>query len=252
MGLKRVIGSGIAGMLCLLPMAWISFYFLDLPAQITGGLIQNTAEIGSLFGGAGQLIGLVIGMILGLVLICLFPVHWALIYQPNDLLLLTAIILPWILCCAITSGLFAHSPRGGLHTSIAIGLGWMILFLVGYALMRVALGPFGTVLDAAVTGFTDMPFALAVITATMEGALIGGIFGSFVGSLKYEPEGGSGSSSKKKKKKKDKDFAPEPTFDSMGAVDTSRSSTVSDFCTNCGAKLTGSDDFCTNCGAKKK
>ena len=29
------------------------------------------------------------------------------------------------------------------------------------------------------------------------------------------------------------------------------STPVSDFCTNCGAKLTADDLFCTNCGAKK-
>ena len=33
--------------------------------------------------------------------------------------------------------------------------------------------------------------------------------------------------------------------------DKSVTASTSDFCTNCGAKLTGDDLFCTNCGAKK-
>lgn len=179
MGFKRVLLSGIVGMILLLPMAMISFYFLDLPAQITGGLIRNSAALGSLLGGYGM----ILNAFLGLVLICLFPVHWALMYQPNDILLLVALILPWILCCVVTSALFAHSPRGALHTSLAIGIGWMIVFLIGITVLDVATGG---LLGAAVLGFTDMPIALAVITATMEGALIGGIFGALVGSLKYE------------------------------------------------------------------
>ncbi|MFX0024755.1 MAG: zinc-ribbon domain-containing protein [Candidatus Hermodarchaeota archaeon] len=28
--------------------------------------------------------------------------------------------------------------------------------------------------------------------------------------------------------------------------------TTSDFCTNCGAKIVADDLFCTNCGAKKR
>jgi len=248
MGFKRVLGSGILGMLCLLPMAWVSFYFLDLPSQITGGLIKNIAGIGEALPQGGNLIVFVIGAFLGLALICLFPIHWCLIYYPNDIMLLVAVILPWILCCSITAGLTAHTPRGGLHTSLAIGIGYMLLFLIGYGALGAAVSQVGgaALIDGLLTGLTDMPFALAVITATMEGALVGGVFGAFVGSLKYNP-GGKGSS-----KSSSKSFVPkaEPTLDSF---DIGKSSSESAFCTNCGAKYTpGVDEFCTNCGAKIK
>ena len=254
MGIGRVIGSGCLGMLCLLPMAWISFQFLDLTGEITGGLIVNasalTNAIGSLIGGgAGALVGILIGAFLGLFLICIFPIHWALINNPNDIMLLLAIVLPWILCCAITSGLFAHTPRGGLHTSLAIGIGYMIVFLGVYFVLRLVLGPFAGLIDSLFSGLTDMPYVLAVISATMEGAVVGGVFGAFVGSLKYEPQGGSDSSKKSKKSKKSSSTKPEPTLDSFGSYG---SSAKDDFCTNCGAKFTGADEFCTNCGAKRK
>ncbi|MHA1149635.1 MAG: zinc ribbon domain-containing protein [Promethearchaeota archaeon] len=250
MGIGRVIKSGCLGMLCLLPMAWISFQFLDLTSQITGGLIKNagalTTAIGSLIGGgAGAILGFIIGAFMGLFLICIFPIHWALINNPNDIMLLIAIVLPWILCCTITAGLFAHSPRGGLNTSLAIGIGYMIFFVLIYIVLRLLLGPLGVIIDGLFTGLTDMPYILAVISATMEGAVVGGIFGAFIGSLKYVPEGTIESS----KSKKSKSSKPEPTLDSFG----SPSSSVKDeFCINCGAKFTGDDEFCTNCGAKRK
>ncbi|MBA7643832.1 hypothetical protein ES703_51566 [subsurface metagenome] len=50
MGWGRVIGSGCLGMLCLIPMAWISFSLLDLTSSVTGGLINNLNDaIASLF-----------------------------------------------------------------------------------------------------------------------------------------------------------------------------------------------------------
>ena len=41
MGWGRVIKSGIVGMLLLIPMAYISFRFLNLTEGVTGGLIAN-------------------------------------------------------------------------------------------------------------------------------------------------------------------------------------------------------------------
>ena len=108
-------------MLCLLPMAYISFRFLDLTGQITGGLITNISGLAKILPG-GEALMFVLGAIMGVAMICLFPVHWALFYYPGDVMLLIAIILPWILCCTITSGLMAHSPKGGFNTSIAIGI----------------------------------------------------------------------------------------------------------------------------------
>ncbi|MHA1757683.1 MAG: zinc ribbon domain-containing protein [Promethearchaeota archaeon] len=247
MGFKRVLGSGIAGMLCLLPMAWISFQFLGLVSHVTGGLITGVSDLASAFGRSGQIIIFIVGAILGLVMICLFPIHWALIYNPNDIPLLLSLIVPWILCCAITSGLFAHSPRGGFNTSLAIGIGYLLVFVIGYFAISALLSQIGgaAIINSIVTGLTDMPYLLAVITAILEGSLVGAVFGAFVGSLKYNPEEGSDIP-----KYKDKSFEPEPTLDSFSSFSDKGSEDI--FCTNCGAKLKPGDEFCVNCGAKVK
>jgi hypothetical protein len=225
-------------------MAWISFSFLDLTGSITGGLITNLGSalgaLGTFLGPMGAFIGIIGGAFIGLILIFLFPIHWCLFYRPDDVMLIISVIVPWVLCCTITSAIFAHSPRGGIHTSLAIGIGYMIPSLLIYFILPaipVAGSIIGGIIDGLASGLTDLPFALAVFTAILEGCLVGAVFGGFIGSLKYKPEGGT-SKKAKKSKSKTEDVA-EPTLDS------------SDFCTNCGAKLTPGDDFCTNCGAKK-
>jgi hypothetical protein len=161
-------------------------------------------------------------------------------------MLMVSVILPWVLCCTITSAIFAHSPRGGIHTSLAIGIGYMIPSLIIYFVIPAipVAGPLiAGVIDGLASGLTDLPFALAVFTAILEGCLVGAVFGGFIGSLKYKPEGAPSKKDKKTKKaKKSKtqvEDAAEPTLDSSA------------FCTNCGAKLTLGDDFCTNCGSKQ-
>jgi len=227
-------------------MAYLSFHFLDLTSQVTGGLVQNLSSLGSLLGDS-QWIMYVVGAIVGVGMICLFPIHWALMYNPGDVMLLLALILPWILTCAITSGLFAHSPKGGFNTSMAIGIGYMVAMMLPYAVVAIAAGGFLSLLNGVALGLTDLPWVLAVILACLEGAAVGGVFGALVGSLKYEGEGGGG----KKKEKKSREKMKEPSFgggssSSSGTSLTSKSKS----CNNCGAKLTSGDDFCTNCGAK--
>jgi hypothetical protein len=201
MGWGRVIGSGCVGMLCLIPMAWISFSFLDLTGSVTGGLINNLndalASIGGLLGmgSVGDILGLVAGAFLGLFLILLFPIHWCIFYRPDDVLLIISVILPWILCCTITSAIFSHSPRGGIHTSLAIGIGYLIPAMGIYLLIPLIPGGYGSliggVVDGAVSGLTDLPYLLAVFTAILEGCLVGAVFGGFIGSLKYKRQIGS-------------------------------------------------------------
>ena len=244
-------------MCCLIPMAWISFRYLNLTDEVTGGLIENLSTAlgaisGSLGGGAeGIFIEVLLGMVIGIVLIFLFPIHWALFYRPDDIGLLIAVTVPWILCCVITSGLFAHSPRGGVHTSLAIGIGYAIILTTVYIILAVAI-PFGigsAILDGILIGLTDLPFLVAVLTAVLEGYLIGAIFGAFIGSLKYKPKGVKGKK-KKEKSKEDSSELPE-LFPADNKQTESITTQTSDFCKNCGARFTIEDLFCTNCGAIK-
>ncbi|MFX1324725.1 MAG: zinc ribbon domain-containing protein [Promethearchaeota archaeon] len=250
MGMKRVIGSGFAGMACLIPMAWISFRFLNLGEGVTGGLLQNIDDalglITGMLGSAGIVLEILAGALIGLALIFIFPIHWCIQYRPDDIGLIIAVTLPWILCCVITSGIFAHSPRGGIHTSLAIGIGYAIPLVVIY-LIIVIVNPLGIgsgIIDGLLLGLTDLPFLGAVLLSILEGSLVGAVFGGFIGSLKYKPGGGKA----KKIKSKGKEEISEISDVNRAIESTVMGTEV--ICTNCGAKLTTDDLFCTNCGAK--
>lgn len=251
MGFKRVFFSGCAGMLCLIPMAWISFRFLNLTEGVTGGLIANIDDavgaIAGFLGPGGFVIEILIGMLIGVALIFLFPIHWILYYRPDDVGLLIAVTIPWILACVITSGLFAHSPRGGFNTSLSMGIGYVIILTVIYFVLSAVLPLGSAILDGVVLGLTDLPYLFAVITAIFEGCLVGAIFGAFIGSLRYKPEAGK----EKKEKAKEEPVKVPEIFPSQTLQQESTSTTTSDSCTECGAILTEEDSFCTNCGAKK-
>jgi hypothetical protein len=246
MGFGRVVWTGIVGMIFLVLTSWISFSLLDLTGSITGGLITdlNTAlgALGSLLPGIGPFLGILASIFLGLFMILLFPIHWCLFYRPDDVYLMISVILPWILTCSFIAAIGSHSPRGGLHSSLAVGIGFIIITLILYFLIPMipAVGPIiGGVIDGLSSGLTDLPFVFATLTAILEGCLIGGVFGAFIGSLRYK--GAKGGKEKKGKAKKSKSEAvdeKEPTLDD------------SEFCTNCGAKVPPGNDFCTNCGAK--
>jgi hypothetical protein len=240
-------------------MAYVSFRLLNLTEGVTGGLIQNVDDaISSLLsslgisGGGALFLELLGGMAIGAILIFLFPIHWCIYYRPDDVMLLIAVTVPWILCCAITSGLFARTPRKALHTSLAIGIGYAIGLSVIYILLAFIPGGFGTaIIDGLLLGLTDLPYLVAVLTAVFEGCLVGAVFGAFVGSLRYKAAGAP----KKKKKKKVKVGKEEPETTEMFPRETVGEKTVStptsNICSNCGAKFTTDDLFCTNCGAKK-
>ena len=243
MGFVRVLWTGIVGMIFLLLTSWISFQFLDLTSSVTGGLIQNLnvglASLGSLIPGFGSIIALIVGPILGLLLILIFPIHWCLIYRPDDVILLISVTLPWILACSMICGINAKTPGKGIRTSLAIGIGYLILALLVYFLLPMIpmVGPLiGGIIDGAVTGLTDLPYVLAVSTAILESCLVGAVFGGFIGALKYKPAGSGGKQKSKKTKAKVEDDK-EPSLDDA-------------HCTNCGAKLVAENDFCTNCGMK--
>ncbi|MFX0027973.1 MAG: zinc ribbon domain-containing protein [Candidatus Hermodarchaeota archaeon] len=244
MGFKRVFWSGVVGMIFLIPTAWISFRFLNLTEGVTGGLIVNIddalAIITSTIGGAGGLaIEILAGAFIGLALVFSFPVHWCIIVRPEDILLIIAITLPWILCCVITSGLFAHSPKGGINSSLAIGIGYAIILSVIYIILSFTF--IGDIIDGVMLELTELPYLIAVLTSILEGCLIGAVFGAFVGSLKYKPGRTKG---KKGKEKKVTEIS-----DVNKAIESSVAPTKTT-CPNCGAKLLSDDLFCTNCGAK--
>ncbi|MFX0026782.1 MAG: zinc ribbon domain-containing protein [Candidatus Hermodarchaeota archaeon] len=224
-------------MVFLVPLSWISFSLLDLTSSITGGLVEDlNVALASLGAGGGFL-----SFLAGLVMVLFFPIHWCLTYRPDDVLLIISVILPWILTCTITSAISSHSPRGGLHTSLAIGIGYIIVGFAFYFILPMIINIFlpgggafaSAILDGLSAGLTDLPYLLAVLLAVLEGCLVGSVFGAFIGSLKYKPAGG-----KAKVKKKEVIAEVEPTLDGT------------DFCTNCGAKVPPGVDFCTNCGSK--
>ncbi|MBD3254718.1 MAG: zinc-ribbon domain-containing protein [Candidatus Lokiarchaeota archaeon] len=251
-------------MILLVPFSWLSFYAFNLLGSITGGLIQNVQGLAGLFGEGGDLIMILLGAVLGVVIVCLFPVHWVIIYRPGDLILLIALLLPWILSCSISSGLFAHTIRGSIHTSLAIGIGYFILMLIPYIALAVLLSQAGlngaAIIDSVAIGLTGMPWVLAALAATMEGAGIGMVFALLVTViLKYKPE--ASSSDKKgirerfRRSRSTSDYVYEPTLDEDEKEPTLSSSTPLSgisgaVCSNCGAKLGPDDEFCTNCGTK--
>ena len=247
MGFGRVVWTGMVGMIFLWLTSWISFQFLDLTSSVTGGLIENLnlalASLDTLLPDAPALLINILeflaGALLGLVFVLIFPIHWCLMYRPDDVLLLISLMLPWILACSMICAINAKSPGKGIRTCLAIGIGYLIIALVIYFILPVipVIGPIlGGLIDGAVTGLTDLPYVLAVSTAILEGCLIGAVFGGFIGALKYKPSGESGKQKSKKTKSK-VEFDDEPTLDSA-------------HCTNCGAKLVPGNDFCTNCGMK--
>ena len=243
MGFGRVVWTGIVGMIFLALTSWISFQFLDLTSSVTGGLIQNLnvalGSLGSLLGGAGSIIGILAGLLMGLLLILIFPIHWCIMYRPDDVMLLISVTLPWILACSMICAINAKTPGKGIRTSLAIGIGYLIIALLIYFLLPLIpiIGPLiGGIIDGLAGGLTDLPYVLAVSTAILEGCLVGAVFGGFIGALKYKATGDSGKQKSKKSKDKIEDDK-EPTLDDS-------------HCTNCGAKLVPGNDFCNNCGMK--
>ena len=225
----------------MIPIAYACFVAFDTFALITGGFIRNIVYLFASFGPAAMF---VIGAFLAIGVVCMVPIHWALINQPNNVLLLLALVLPWIITCSISSALFAHSPRGGIHTSIAIGIGYFIIMLIPYLVLSLLLSQAGLggnlIVDNLIMGITGLPWILSALTATMEGTGVGAVFAALVGSLKYKPEESQKKPKKAKKSKDELKEMPEPTFE------------IKDRCEKCGNALLPTDDFCTECGTKKK
>jgi len=127
LGFGRVVKTGIVGMIFLLLTSWISFQFLDLTSSITGDLIQNLNDA---LASLGPIFSFIAGAFMGLILILIFPIHWCLTYHPDDVMLLISVTLPWILSCSMICAINAKTPGKGIRTSLAIGIGYLIIALV--------------------------------------------------------------------------------------------------------------------------
>ena len=200
MGFGRVVWTGIVGMIFLfLASLLMMLEPFDLPSRITGGLLEDINEalgsLGTILPGIGTLLGILIGGLLGLFMILIFPIHWCLIYRPDDVMLLMSVTLPWIIACSAICAINAKTPGKGIRTSLAIGIGYLIITLVLYFLLPLipVVGPLiGDLINGAVSGLTDLPYVLAVSTAILEGCLVGAVFGGFIGALRYKPTGEGG------------------------------------------------------------
>jgi len=236
LGFGRVVKSGIVGMFFLFLASWLMILKpFDITSNITGGLIQNLEDaVGSLH----PILSFIVGALLGLILVLIFPIHWCLMYHPDNVMLLISVTLPWILACSTISAIKAKTPGEGIRTSLAIGIGYLILALVIYFILPFIsdIPNISPIINGLTTGLTDLPYILAVSTAILEGCLVGAVFGGFIGALKYKPAGDSGKQKSKKSKAKLEDDK-EPTLEDS-------------HCTNCGAKLVPGNDFCNNCGMK--
>ena len=197
-------------------MAGVSFIFFDLGNAISGGLFVNLgAALQSLLeseleiAGLGTLISILIGGFTGLISIIIFPIHWLLIYRPDEIGMAFAMVIPWILAISISAALFAKSAREGIFIGLYLAIGYIIVGVGIYIgitslISTAAESTIGTAgIVGAFQGLTGLHPVLALFLSIFEGCLIGGIFGALVGSLKYKP-GQDEEFTPKQRKKKDR------------------------------------------------
>ena len=265
MGFGRVVKSGCLGALCLIPMAWISFSVFDLGAAVSGGALTNIGSGLNTYlpqlipGGQGALLSVLIGGLLGLVSILLFPMHWFLMYRPDEWTYALAVMIPWILTAFITAYLTAHSARGGINTSFAVGIFYIIVFGGALTAISAASSSVGAILSGVIQGFTDLSPVAAVFFSCIEGSAIGAAFGALAGAMKYDPSNNDIDEGKKEKKGKDKGKKKNKyeKINSGKKKDTFGSSSSgpsvgggSRVCPECGSDVDEGDLFCMNCGYK--
>jgi hypothetical protein len=196
-------------------MAGISFTFFDLGNAISGSLFVNMGsalssgfELATGNAGAGTLISILIGGFMGLISILIFPIHWLLIYRPDEIGMAFAMVIPWILAIGISAALFAKSAREGIFIGLYLAIGYILAGIGIYVGITALLSSqaettIGTgAIVGAFQGLTGLHPILAVFFAVGEGCLIGGIFGALIGSLKYKP--GQDDFTPKQRKKKAK------------------------------------------------
>lgn len=253
------------GCCCLIPMAFIATAYFDLTAAITGGLINGlgsglTTLLSSFtqLGGAGPVLAVFLNGLMGIVVLSIFPIHWLLVYRPDEPMFALAMMIPWILTGFLTAILFAKSTKEGFWMIFTIGI---IMSVIGILLIF-GLGALGNqipgggaisgVIDGLFIGLTDLNPIMAILFACLEGAGIGGVFGAFAGAIKYKPGEEEYVAKKASKKEKQKEVKSYDGFGGPSLETTKTTSSSPNNCPYCGTRLSGSVSFCTNCGNKLK
>ncbi|MCF2139261.1 MAG: zinc ribbon domain-containing protein [Candidatus Lokiarchaeota archaeon] len=252
---------------CLVIMAGVSFTFFDLTNAISGSLFVN---VGSAISGiftlatgnesVGTLGTILLGGLMSIVSVLIFPIHWLLIYRPDEAGMALALMIPWVLSIGISALLFAKSAKQGFMIGVWLAVGYIVWGIVIYVLLAIVLsGTIGiSIINGLFGGLTDLHPILAIILASLEGGLIGGAFGALFGAIKYKPGEETEyemkpSKEKKSKKGKKKDKSGDMYIESTFDVYSSNSSTTSfdektmKKCPYCGANLKKDQEYCLNC-----
>jgi len=234
----------------------VSFTFFGLTDAISGNLFVNVGDaisglLSIAFDSAnlGVFGTVLVGGIMSIISILIFPIHWLLIYRPDDAGMAFALMIPWVLCIGISALLFAKSAKQGFMIGVWLAAGYIVWGLIIYILLAVALADsIGTgIIDSIFGGLTDLHPLLAIFFASAEGGLIGGAFGALFGAIKYkpgqeedyemEPKKGKRSRKGKKEKKGKSDEAFSKPFDGESMKK----------CPHCGANLKKDQDYCLEC-----
>lgn len=203
MGMKKIIFLGdILGLVLLSLFGYVAFQYLDLGATATGGLITNLQSLTNLIGGlmnSGAL-GVVVGIFLGLAILLVFPLDWVLYYHPGDIFFLISILIPWALAGVLNALIFARDAKQGFASGMTIMIIPVILGTIIYFALPAVLNSIGGsslsgvdipgYIDSIFIGLVNRNLLLAVISASLEGSLIAGVFGALIGALKLRPEEG--------------------------------------------------------------
>ncbi|MHA1673375.1 MAG: hypothetical protein ACTSYI_07085 [Promethearchaeota archaeon] len=238
-------------------MAGVSFTFFGLTNAISGSLFVNVGDAisgllsiafdSSSLGVFGTVIA---GGIMSIISILIFPIHWLLIYRPDEAGMALALMIPWVLCIGISALLFAKSAKQGFMIGVWLAAGYIVWGLIIYILLTLALAEtIGTsIIDGIFGGLTDLHPVLAIFFASAEGGLIGGAFGALFGAIKYKPsEEGEDYAMEPKKGKRSK----KGEKSKKGSSDMTFSKPFDDKtmkkCPHCGANLKKDQDYCLEC-----
>ena len=280
MGFCKSCCVNCLAMCCLIPMSWISFSFFDLGGAISGSLFTNVGEaLNSAFallassaglGSAGGLISVLVGGLIGLVMVLIFPIHWLLIYRPDEPMFALAMMIPWVLTVFLSALFWSKSMKDGFMMGIKLAVSWIVIGIVlfmGITSLAASSGMggiVGTALNGIFEGLTDLSPILAIISASLEGGLIGGVFGGLAGAIKYKPGEEYQPNSNKKAKPASEDsgvafgssYTPsQPAYQQQttkpkNAFQTKTTRPTN--CPRCGKPVGIGEDFCTECGSPLK